>query len=102
MLSVRTRRSCNGVLTEICQSGTIICMQTTLRMDEGLMRQAKALAAEEGESLTAFIEEAVRRRLNARVVALTAERLQIPTFAGGGGLLPGVDLDDSASLIDGM
>ena len=66
------------------------------------MRQAKALAAEEGESLTAFIEEAVRRRLNARVVALTAERPQIPTFAGGGGLLPGVDLDDSASLIDVM
>jgi hypothetical protein len=77
-------------------------MQTTLRMDDDLMRRAKASAAEEGESLTSFIEDAVRRRLDTRVMAMTAERPQIPTFVGGGGLLPGVDLDDSASLIDVM
>ena len=77
-------------------------MQTTLRMDDDLIRRAKALAAEEGESLTAFIEGAVRRRLEARVSAMTAERPSIPTFAGGGGLLPGVDLDDTASLAEVM
>ena len=66
------------------------------------MRRAKSLAAAEGESLTSFIEDAVRRRLDARAMALTAERPQLPIFAGGGGLLPGVDLDDSASLIDVM
>jgi len=77
-------------------------MQTTLRMDDDLIRRAKARAAEEGESLTAFIEEAVRRRLEARLSAMTAERPSIPTFAGGGGLLFGVDLDDTASITDLM
>lgn len=66
------------------------------------MRRAKASAAEEGESLTTFIEDAVRRRLDSRTIATTADRPQIPTFAGGGGLLSGADLDDSASLTDVM
>jgi hypothetical protein len=77
-------------------------MQTTLRMDEGLMRRAKSAAAEEGLSLTAFIEGAIRRRLEARQTAMTAERPQVPVFAGTGGLRPGVDLDDSAGLLDLM
>jgi hypothetical protein len=77
-------------------------MQTTLRMDEALLRKAKAIAAEEGESLTAFIEGAIRQRLQARDRAALAERPLIPTAAGSGGLLPGIDLDDTASLVDLM
>ena len=77
-------------------------MQTTLRMNDDLIKRAKALAAVDGQSLTAFIEDAIRRRLEARQRAITAERPSLPTFAGGGGLLPGVDLDDSSSLTDVM
>jgi hypothetical protein len=77
-------------------------MQTTLRMDDELLRKAKAVAAEEGESLTAFIEGALRQRLEAREHAADARRPPIPVASGSGGLLPGVDLDDSASLLDIM
>jgi len=89
-------------VTEICLEPIVICMQTTLRMDDGLLRRAKAVAAEEGESLTAFIEGALRQRLQARERAATATRPEIPVAAGSGGLLPGVDLDDSAALADLM
>lgn len=77
-------------------------MQTTLRMDDELLRRAKAAAAEEGESLTAFIEGAIRRRLEARDRAAEADRPPIPVEAGSGGLQAGVDLDDTSSLIDLM
>lgn len=71
-------------------------------MADEVLRAAKAAAAEEGVSLTAFIEAAIRRRLEAREAAATAERPAIPVFAGSGGLRPGVDLDDSAALLDVM
>jgi hypothetical protein len=77
-------------------------VQTTLRMDDELLRRAKAVAAEEGESLTAFIEGALRQRLEARQQAADAPRPLIPVASGSGGLLPGVDLDDSAALLDVM
>lgn len=38
-------------------------MQTTLRVDDRLYREAKAEAAREGVSLTRFIEEGLRLRL---------------------------------------
>jgi hypothetical protein len=38
-------------------------MQTTLRIDDTIYRQAKAEAAREGITLTRFIEEALRLRL---------------------------------------
>ncbi len=38
-------------------------MQTTLRIDDSIYRQAKAEAAREGITLTKFIEEALRLRL---------------------------------------
>jgi len=38
-------------------------MQTTLRLDDELYRQAKARAAEEGVTLTQFLEEGLALRL---------------------------------------
>ena len=38
-------------------------MQTTLRIDDGLYREAKAEAAREGLTLTRFLEEGLRMRL---------------------------------------
>lgn len=38
-------------------------MQTTLRIDDRLFREAKAEAAREGTTLTRFIEEAIRGKL---------------------------------------
>jgi len=39
-------------------------MQTTLRLDDKLYREAKAEAARQGMTLTRFLEEALRLRLN--------------------------------------
>lgn len=38
-------------------------MQTTLRIDDEIYREAKAQAAREGATLTRFIEEALRERI---------------------------------------
>lgn len=73
-------------------------MRTTIRLDDDLLARAKHEAIERGTTLTAVIEDALRR-------ALTPARgedrapLVLPTFRGDG-LLPGVDLDDTASLLD--
>ncbi|MFV9672823.1 MAG: YlcI/YnfO family protein [Acidimicrobiia bacterium] len=76
-------------------------MRTTIRMDDDLIAAAKAEAATTGQSLTAFIEEAVRRQLAALRRAQETPTAELPVFAGDG-LLPGVDLDDSAALLDLM
>ena len=75
-------------------------MRTTIRMDDGLLRQAKEYAARTGTSLTRLIEDAVRELL-ARSAARVREPVRLPT-CDGEGLQPGVDLDDTASLIDLM
>lgn len=76
-------------------------MRTTIRMDDDLLNAIKAEAAVSGETLTAFIEEAVRRQLAARQAFTRTTSPDLPVFAGDG-LLPGVDLDDSAALRDLM
>jgi plasmid stability protein len=75
-------------------------MRTTIRLDDDLLARAKELAARTGRSLTGVIEDALRAAL-AQSRARRAERVALPTF-GSGGTLGGVDLDDSASLLDAM
>lgn len=75
-------------------------MRTTIRMDEDLLRAAKAEAATSGRTLTAVIEDAVRESL-ARRGAAELPPVHLTTFHGDG-LLPGVDLDSSAALLDVM
>ena len=75
-------------------------MRTTIRIDDAILRDAKARAARAGRSLNEFIEDAVR-------VALLAEAESpapppIPSFSGGRGLLPGVSLDNGSALLDVM
>lgn len=76
-------------------------MRTTIRMDDELLRQAKAHAARTETTLTRLIEDAVRELLARRSHSRVREAVTLPTF-GGDGLQPGVDLDDSASLVDLM
>jgi hypothetical protein len=75
-------------------------MRTTIRIEDELLRRAKAVAAENGESLTAFIETAMRYQLSLRA-ELPSDAADLPLFAGSG-LRAGVDLDDSAALLDLM
>lgn len=76
-------------------------MRTTVRLDDQLLTEAKKLAAERGQSLTAVIEDALREVLARRASLLKAKKARLPTYPGNG-LQPGVDLDDSSSLLDLM
>ena len=76
-------------------------MRTTIRMNEPLLREAKAYAARTGSTLTRVIEDAVRELLARRRADRVREPVSLPTFRGEG-LQPGVDLDDTASLLDVM
>lgn len=77
-------------------------MRTTIRLDDSLLAAAKRHAAETGRTLTAVIEDALRRELARRSEAAQA-RPQLPiSDTRGRGLQPGVDLDDSAALLDLM
>jgi hypothetical protein len=77
-------------------------MRTTIRLDDELLSEAKALAAESGRTLTAVIEDALREVLARRKSAAARRRVELPTFGRGSRLQPGVDLDDSAALLDLM
>jgi predicted transcriptional regulator len=72
-------------------------MRTTIKIDDQLLAEAKARAAASGRTLNAVVEDALREAL-ARRPSKDHDRPELPTFPGGR-LLPGVDLDDSASLL---
>ena len=76
--------------------------RTSLRLDPHLLAEIKRAAAETHRTMTAVIEDALREvfaRRNSRNPGRSKAR--IPT-SGSGGLHPGVDLDDSAALLDLM
>jgi hypothetical protein len=75
-------------------------MRTTVRLDENLLRQAKRFAAETGRSLTAVIEDALREALARRKRAPPLPEVNLTTAPGL--LRPGVNLDDSAGLLELM
>jgi len=62
------------------------------------MRRAKRKAADEGRSLTALIEDGLRRVLDDRASANKAKRVMPRVSTATGGLMPGIDLNDSAAL----
>jgi ribbon-helix-helix CopG family protein len=64
-------------------------MQTTLRLDDELYRQAKARAAALGISLTRFLEDAVREHLEVPAARPRGRRLRLPVSSSDGGLVPG-------------
>ena len=76
-------------------------MRTTVRIDKHLLSEAKRLATETDHTLTAVIEEALRETLARRKLTKVSRPVKLVVF-GSGGLLPGVDLDDTASLLDVM
>lgn len=76
-------------------------MRTTVRLDEHLLAQAKQLAAASGKTLTSVLEEALREKLARRANGGRRKSVRL-RVCDGGGVLPGVDLDDSSSLLDVM
>ena len=59
------------------------------------------MAAETGRTLTEVVSDALRSAIARRQASEEATPVTLPTF-GAGGILPGIDLSDSASLLDAM
>ncbi len=73
-------------------------MKTTLDINDQLLADAKALAAQQRTSLTRVIEQGLQLRLRSQV-APPRGKLRLPIFQERGGLVPGVDsLSNKAML----
>ena len=76
-------------------------MRTTLRLNDVILKDAKKLALKRNISLTKLVEEALQEKLYRRAGSSHGRRVYLVTFKGNG-LQPGIDLDDSAALLEVM
>jgi hypothetical protein len=76
-------------------------VRTTLNLGEEASRLAKRKARELGKPLGDVVSEAVVAVYGERPVHAARRPVKLPV-SGKGGLLPGVDLDDSDALADRM
>lgn len=76
-------------------------MRTTINVDDQLLMQAKAQAAALGVTLAQLIEDALRESLNRRENVGSHGRVRLITMKGTGPR-PGIDLDNSRSLLEIM
>ncbi len=76
-------------------------MRTTIRLSDDLLAQAKQAAIRSGRTLTAVIEDALRQALQRKEPQRKRRRIRLPS-SGEGGLRPGVNLDNTAELLDIM
>ncbi len=75
-------------------------MRTTVSIDDQLLVEVKTVAVQSGRTLSAVIEDAIRQSL-AKRDDVRSVPLRLITHDGGG-LQPGVDLDDTSALLDLM
>jgi hypothetical protein len=87
-------------LTPRCSWDMSRHMRTTVRLDDSLLRRAKEEAARRGVTLTSLIESGLRLILARPEKRASRRPVELPVCREGGGTLPGVDLDDSATLLD--
>jgi len=76
-------------------------MKTTLDINDQLLADAKALAAQQRTSLTRLIEEGLRLRLRTQA-ASPSGKLRLPVFKGRGGLVAGVDSLSNKSMLTAL
>ena len=77
-------------------------MRTTVRLSKALHDRARAEAERRGVTLTTLIEEGLRWVLRRPLRRSTGSAVTLPESRASGGTLPGVDLNDSAGLLDRM
>ncbi len=77
-------------------------MRTTIRLSDALLERAKREALKRGITLTALIERGLQREIAKPAKTSERRRVHLPVCKRGGGSMPGVDLNDSAALLDRM
>ena len=75
-------------------------MKTTLILDDQIHQQAKLAAARLGLPLTKFIEEAIRLKISTDTARRNEPVHKLPVCSNQGGLRSGIDLDNTAELLD--
>ena len=84
--------------TEICM---LVAMKTTLDINDQLLANAKALAAQQRTSLTRLIEEGLQLRLRAQAAPPRGKQ-RLPVIKGRGGLLAGVDPLSNKAMLEAL
>jgi hypothetical protein len=79
----------------------VMASHTTLRLEEALIRRAKAYARREGTTLTSVMERALLAYLKDDGRDANPGTIRLPTF-GRGGARDGVNLDRTPALLDVM
>ncbi len=80
----------------------LLCMRTTIDIQDDLLVELKRLAAESNRTLKDLVEDAIRAALALRRSEVTgATRQALITFRGKG-VQRGVNLDSTSELLDLM
>ncbi len=75
-------------------------MKTTLDINDSLLANAKALAAQQQTTLTRLIEEGLQLRLRSSRTAPKISKRKIPVHKGRGGMMAGVNPLSNKSMLD--
>jgi hypothetical protein len=76
-------------------------MRTTINLPDDLILQAKKAALDDGTTLTEIIADALREALLKGRRKQSRRKIKLTTY-GEGGTFPGIDLDDTSSVLDLM
>ena len=77
-------------------------MKTTLNLNDQLLADAKALAAQQRTSLTRLIEEGLQLRLRAKRMPASARGSACRCSRGRGGLVAGIDPLSNKALLEAL
>jgi len=75
----------------------VVRVKTTVDIAETMLREAKLIAAREGTTLKALVEEGLRHVIDERAQQQTGFRLRDCSYGSGGGV-PGIDINDWMSM----
>jgi hypothetical protein len=76
-------------------------VRVRVTIEDALHQELKAAAAVSGRTVAEIVDSALREWLARRRAAHNRPRISLAVF-GGGGLRPGVDISNSAELLDIM
>lgn len=79
-----------------------VFMKTTLNLNDQLLADAKALAAQQRTSLTRLIEEGLQLRLRASANPVPPGKVRLPVYKGRGGLVKGVNPLSNKALLQAL
>jgi hypothetical protein len=75
-------------------------MRTTVRLEERLLERARQEAERRGVTLTSLIEQGLQLALRRPLKRSERSATKLPECRAGGGIRAGVELNNSAGLLD--